>query len=364
MKVPYTNLPLQGSSEWPALSQVIGAVINKGNFILGEEVEAFEKEFANFCGVKHAVGVGNGTDSLIMCLKLLGVGEGDEVITTANSWVSSTSAICLVGASPAFVDVGPDQLIDVSKIEAAITPRTKVIMPIHLTGRMADMDAIFSLAEKHELDVLEDAAQAVGAKRGRFQPGTQGNLCSYSLHPLKNLNALGDGGIITTENDDHAAALRLMRNHGLVTRDKVSFWGYNSRLDELQAAVLRYRLKYLSATFAMRQHCAKIYDEGLKFLTPVTVPVKREEFHTYHLYVIQCEERDQLKDYLARYGIETKIHYPIPIHRQNAALYLEADSLPQTEWQADTILSLPINQYLSAEQIYFVIEKIKAFYEA
>lgn len=365
MKVPYTNLPRQGSSEWPELSSVIGRVITKGNFILGEEVQAFEKEFANFCGVKHAIGVGNGTDSLVMCLRLHGIGPGDEVITVPNSWISSASAIALVGAKPVFVDVGPDQLIDVMKLEAAINAATKAIIPVHLTGRMADMQKITEIAEKHKIPVIEDAAQAVGAKRGKFQPGTQGNLCSYSLHPLKNLNACGDAGIITTEDDEFADKLKLMRNHGLATRDRVVSWGYNSRLDELQAAILRYRLTYLPATIARRQQLAERYFEGLRFLLPVVTPPRRDECHTYHLYVIQCEERDQLKGYLERHGIETKVHYPIPIHLQEAASYLRKGpgSFPLTEWQSSSILSLPINQYLSEEQVDYVTEKIRSFYE-
>lgn len=366
MIVPYTNLPLQGSLEWPELSQVIGRVINKGNFILGEEVAAFEKEFAEYCGVKHAIGVANGTDSLVLCLRVLGIGEGDEVITAPNSWISTAAAIHLVGAKPVFVDVGPDQLIDVSKIDDAVTPKTKAIIPVHLTGRLADMDFMAKLAEELKLFIVEDSAQAIGASRDGYGAGAMG-LCSYSLHPLKNLNACGDAGIITTNNDAYAEELKLLRNHGLVDRDHVKQWGYNSRLDELHAAILRYRLRYLEPTIARRREIAELYYQGLSFTSGVTLPVKRdEERHTYHVFVVMCEERDQLREYLTKRGVETKIHYPIPIHLQECAadLNYSVGTFPSAEWQAGCILSLPINQYLTDGQIEHVVKTIKAFYES
>ena len=365
MMVPYTNLPMQGSVEWPELSAILARVILKGNFILGEEVQAFEREFADFCGVKHAIGVGNGTDSLILCLRLLGIGRGDEVITAPNSWISSASAVALVGAKPVFADVGPDQLIDPEEVADKITKKTKAIIPVHLTGRMADMFSLTRLSEETGIPLIEDAAQAVGAKRGLFAPGLGGNLCSYSLHPLKNLNACGDAGIITTNNDDFASELRLLRNHGLKDRDHVVQWGFNSRLDELQAAILRYRLKYLRPTIERRRQLARIYNDGLEYQAHVTTPEpeREQEYHTYHVYVIQCEKRDQLKEYLAAKGIETKIHYPIPIHMQEVPINDQPGDFPVTEDQSQRILSLPINQYLSDMQVRYVVENIKAFYE-
>lgn len=363
-RVPYVNFPRQFEESKEETLAAIQNVIQRGDFILGKEVGQFEEEFAKICNVKHAVGVANGTDSLIIALKILGIGPGDEVITASNSWVSSASAIALVGATPVFADVSEDQNINPEEIRKKITARTKCIMPVHLTGRCARMEEILKIANEKGIPVLEDAAQAITARTGKYTAGNAGLMASFSLHPLKNLNAAGDAGILTTNDAALAEKMRLYRHHGLKNRDEVEFWGFNSRLDTIQAALLLTRVKRLPEYVSLRRRNAALYTEGLKDL--VYCPVERsDEFHTYHVYVIQCDRRNELQNYLLERGIETKVHYPIPIHQQKAAAYLGygPGSLPNTEKQRDRILSLPINQYTSPEQIHWVVESIRSFYK-
>lgn len=362
-RVPYVNFPAQFAEEKDVIMNEIRRVFERGDFILGDRVGQFENAFAELCDVKHAVAVANGTDALILALKALGIGSDDEVITASNSWISSAASIALVGARPVFVDVANDQNIDPALIESAITPKTKALMPIHLTGRCARMMEIMAIAHRHNLAVIEDSAQAVCSTVGGRKAGSFGNINCFSLHPLKNLNAAGDAGIITTDDDKMAATLKMLRHHGMKNREEVSFWGFNSRLDTLQAAILLPRVKTLGDVIEKRRRNAKIYLSGLQGV--VELPVEREdEFHTYHVFVIQCNRRNELQTHLAKNGIDTKIHYPIPIHLQEAAAYLgyKKGSLPNTERQASRILSLPIHQSLSPEQIQLVIESIKDFY--
>lgn len=364
-RVPYTNFPEQFRLSRQATLAAVERVFERGDFILGREVELFEREFAALCGVKHAVGVANGTDSLILAFRALGIGPGDEVITASNSWISSASAIALVGATPVFADVLPDQTIDPEKIEKTISSKTKAILPVHLTGRCARLKEILEIGVRHGIMVIEDAAQSLTAERDGFRAGGAGLIGSFSLHPLKNLNAAGDAGILTTNDDAFAMKFRRLRNHGLVNRDEVLHWGYNSRLDTLQAAILRTRLSDLPKTIERRRAIAKLYVASLKEL--VECPVEQDnERHTYHVFVIQCDRRNELKDYLAERGVETKIHYPIPIHLQKAAQYLgyRPNDLPRTERQADRILSLPIHQYLTDEQVDWVSNSVRNFYGA
>jgi dTDP-4-amino-4,6-dideoxygalactose transaminase len=364
MRVPYVNFPQQFRESKAETMAAIEAVMERGDFINGREVGEFETQFAKLCGVKHAIGCANGTDSLIMCMKALGIGPGDEVITCSNSWISSASSIALIGATPVFVDVLDDQNMDPSRLERAITQRTKCIMPVHLTGRCARMPEIMAIAKRHDIPVLEDAAQAVGAHITGIKAGAAGLLGSFSLHPLKNLNATGDAGIITTNDDAMAAKLRMYRNHGMRNRDEIDFWGYNSRLDTVQAAILLPRLHQLPGIIERRRENAKRYVAGLSEI--VHCPVERDgEFHTYHVFVIQCDRRNELQAYLQEHGIETKIHYPIPIHLQRASegLGYKRGDLPVTEKQMNRILSLPINQFVTNEQIDLVVDSIRKFYK-
>ncbi len=363
LEVAYTDFPAQFNDDQLEILAAVQKVFEKGHFILGEEVERFEEEFARLCGAKHAIAVANGTDSLILALKAIDLQKGDEVITASNSWVSSASSVALLGGTPVFVDVQSDQNIDPKKIEAVISKKTKAILPVHLTGRCADMVAINQIAKKHQIPVIEDAAQAICASRDDILAGSSGLMGSFSLHPLKNLNAAGDAGVLTTQDDEIAKKLRLLRNHGLKNRDEIVQWGYNSRLDELQAAILRTRIPKLKSRIEKRRQIAKMYRERLSKI--VTCPTElKGEHHTYHLFVIQCDQRDKLRDYLQKRQISTKIHYPIPIHLQEAASYLgyKKGSLPETEQQAERILSLPIHSHLSDAQVDWVSQSILDFY--
>ena len=361
-RIPYVDFPSQFAESKAETLLAIERVFERGDFIMGGAVEQFETEFAELCGARHAIAVANGTDSLILAMKVLGVGPGDEVITAPNSWISSTAAIALVGATPVFADVESDQNISPARIEAAISPRTKAILPIHLTGRCCKMPEILAMGRRHGIPVIEDAAQSILASVDGIQAGNGGWVSSFSLHPLKNLNAAGDAGILTTNDAAAAEQLRLLRNHGLKNREEVVRWGFNSRLDTIQAAILRTRLPKLRQIVERRRSNAALYSEGLRGV--VECPVERQgEFHTYHVYVIQTDRRDELQADLASNGIETKVHYPIPIHRQKAAedLGYGPGSMPMAEMQAKRILSLPIHQYLKRDTIEFIIDRIRKF---
>jgi dTDP-4-amino-4,6-dideoxygalactose transaminase len=297
-------------------------------------------------------------------MKALGIGPGDEVITPPNSFVASTAAIVHLGAKPVFADVLPDQNIDPERIAQAITPRTKAIMPVHLTGRIADMDPIMDLARKHGLLVIEDAAQAVGSSYREQPSGSFGDVGCVSTHPLKNLSAVGDGGFITTNRDDVAASVRLLRNHGLIDRNTVKEFGIVSRMDALQAAVLEFRLGRLDEIIRRRRANAGRYRELLDPRHVFMAPDRQIEFSTYHTLVIQVERRDALQRHLAEQGIGTAIHYPIPIHLQPAAASLghKRGDFPVTERQAERILTLPVHPSLKPEQIKTIAEETNRFF--
>lgn len=361
--VPYVNLALQHRDLKPQLLAAVEKVLDHGNFILGPEVSAFEERFAAYCGTRYAVGVDNGTSALFLTLRSLGIGPGDEVITATNSFLASASAIALAGARPVLVDVRDDYNIDPERVEAAITPRTKAIIPVHLTGRPADMDAILDIANRHGLYVVEDCAQAVGAAyRGR-RVGSFGIAGCFSLHPLKTLNAIGDGGVITTNDPKLYATLRKARNHGLRNRDECEFWSYNCRLDTIQAAMLLVKMDYLDQWTSARRANAALYQAELHDV--VRVPEdKPHEYAVYHTFVVQAERRDELQRYLQARGIETKVHYPIPIHLQDAAkgLGYHRSAFPVTEKLTQRILSLPIYPELTEAQRNEVVHAIHAFY--
>ncbi len=364
-KIPYANLAAQHSPIKTELLDAIGEVLDEGNFILGAQVEEFERQFSALCGTQYAIGVANGTDALMMALKVLDIKHGDEVITVPNSFVASTSCIRLVGATPVFVDVCANQNIDVTQIAAAITSHTRAILPVHLTGRPADMNPILALAKDHQLFVIEDAAQAVGAEYWERRVGSFGDIGCFSLHPLKTLNACGDAGIITTNNPVLAEKLRLLRNLGLRSRDDCVIWSGNSRLDTLQAAILLVKLRYFKDWTDRRRQIAARYRAALQGIPNLYLPQDAaHEKAVYHTFVIQCDQRDALKTYLAEHGIGTNIHYPLPIHLSNAGRELgySAGRFPVTEVQAKRILSLPIFQELTDLQIDEVTTTIRRFY--
>lgn len=365
IKVPYSLLPHQVKEVKEELLAAFEAVLDSGRYILGPEVAAFEQEFADYCGASHALGLANGTCALHLVLRALGVTEGSEVITVSNSFVATAAAIRLAGGRPVFVDIRPDLNMDPERIEAAITPRTRGIVPVHLTGRPADMERIRVIAAKHDLFVVEDAAQAVGAKLNGRRVGNWGDAACFSLHPLKNLHAYGDGGAMTTSDSALVERLKKHRNHGLQTRDRCEFFSFNSRLDEVQAALLRVQLRHLDRRTEERRQLAFRYHERLQ--SYVQVPLEAPgEFHVYQTYVVQAERRDQLQHFLQQNGIEALVHYPTPIHLQPAArdLGYTADDFPVTMRCCERILSLPLYPGMTHAQQDMVIDSIARFYNA
>ena len=367
MKVPYVDLAAQHAPIKDELLAAVSGVMDHGMFIMGQEVAEFEREFARLCCVEYAVGVNSGTDALVLALKALEIGSGDEVITVANSFIASTSCIALVGATPVLVDVREDYNIDPGLIEAAISPRTRAILPVHLTGRPADMDPIMDIARRNGLYVIEDCAQAVGAEYKNQPVGSFGTVGCYSLHPLKTLSACGDGGVITTNDPNLYRQFMFLRNHGLETREDCIIWGYNSRLDTMQAAMLLVKLRYLDRWTEQRQCNARLYQERLADLEDMWLPTDaRHERAVYHTFVIQSQRRDELKTYLADKAIGTVISYPTPIHLQQAAagLSYRAGSFPVTEKQAGRMLSLPVHSELAEDQLEFVVDCVHSFCQA
>ncbi|MBI2004021.1 DegT/DnrJ/EryC1/StrS family aminotransferase [Candidatus Pacearchaeota archaeon] len=361
--VKYINFPLQYKKIKKELLGTIENVFESGNFVLGPEVEKFEKNFAKSCQTKYALGVGDGTSALFLVMKALGIGTGDEVITVPNSFIATAGAIAATGAKPVFVDADDDYNINPRLIEEAITKKTKAILPVHLTGRPANLDKILEISDKNKIYLIEDAAQAVGAKYNGKKVGSFGIAGCFSLHPLKNLNAYGDSGIITTQDKQLYENLKKMRNHGLKNRDECDFFAFNSRLDELQAAMLNVKMKYLDKWTKRKREIASFYQKKLSDIIKVPLDKPNEEA-VYHTFIIQANKRDDLQKFLLQKGIETKIHYPIPIHLQKAAQYLgyKKGDFPKTEEQTKKILSLPIYPELKKEQLELVVNEIRKFY--
>lgn len=362
--IPYVNLPAQGRDQLDDLKRIFEEVVLRGTFVgTGEEIDALEKRLAAYCGTEEAVALNSGTDALMLAMVAAGIGRGDEVITPPNSFVASTATVVHIGAKPVFADVLADQNIDPDKIEHAITPRTKAIMPVHLTGRVCRMDEIMDIANRHDLVVIEDAAQAIGSTYKGRMSGAVGHFGCFSAHPLKNLNALGDGGFVTTNDKAAAARMRRLRSHGMADRQTIEEWGLVSRMDTLQAAILSYRLDALPEVIARRRANAALYQGLLRHERVFVPPCRNEEFNTFHTFVIQVDRRDELQAYLKQCGIKTAIHYPIPIHLQPAARDLGhgKGDFPATERQADRILTLPVNQYMSRADVEAVAGEVLAF---
>lgn len=364
-RVPYVNFPAQYAEEKPLIEACVEAVFSAGDFIGGAEIGRLEEELAAACGTAHAVALNSGTDALSLAMAALGIGRGDEVIVPPNSFVASAATVAEVGATPVFADVGADQNIDPEAVAAAVTPRTRAIMPVHLTGRIADMDPLLEIAARHELAVVEDAAQSMGSRYDDRKSGSLGTVGCFSAHPLKNLNAAGDAGFLVTDRSDIADWVRLARNHGLKDRDTVVRWGRVSRLDTLQAALLRMRLGRLDDVIERRRRNVALYRALLEGLEEVFLPPCRQiEFNTFHTLVAQVERRDALRDHLRAHGVDTAIHYPVPLHLQPAAAELgyRRGDFPVTERQSGRIVSLPVHQFLSTEDIEHVAGCIREFY--
>jgi dTDP-4-amino-4,6-dideoxygalactose transaminase len=365
MRVPYSYLREQFADSEPILRDIKG-LLESTQFTLGPPVAEFEERFARLCGAKHAIGVGTGTDALFLSLKALGVSPGDEVITAADTFIATAGAIVQAGARPVFVDVLDDFNIDPGKIEAAITPRTKALLPVHYAGQPAKMGPILEIARRRKLPVVEDACQAISAAIDGKLVSNFGVAAGFSLHPLKNLNVWGDGGVIVTNSAEMDATLRLLRNHGLRNRDEVEIFGYNCRLDSLQAIVGNHLIRDTEAITATRIKNALALDAGLVPLAPrVRVPKRLpNERHVFHLYMFEADDRDRLLAWLLEREIEAKIHYPVPLHLQPAGRrlgYKEGD-FPVAERQAKRIITLPVHQHLSGAQVQYMIDTVTAFY--
>ena len=364
MKVEYAYLTKQFANPKPILRQ-IEKLAKSGQFTLGPKVEEFEEKFASFQGPKYAVGVNSGTDALILILKVLGIGPGDEVITAPNSFFATAACIDLVGAKVVFADVNDEYNIDPAKIEEKITKNTKAIMPVHWTGNPADMPAIMKIAKKHKLHVIEDTAQAIDARIDGRGVGTFGVASEFSLHPIKNFNVWGDGGMITTDNKAMADKLKMMRNHGLKNRDECEFFSENCRLHTIQAVVGLELLPHIEEVTNKRIKVANTYDKLLSDLPQITIPIRKPNIRqVYHTYILQAEDRDNLVKYLLDNGVDAKVHYPVPLHLQKAAKHLgyKKGDFPVTEKQSHHIFSLPIHQYLTAKEIQYVSDVIHKFY--
>lgn len=370
MPVPFVDLRAQYETIADELKAAVLRTLDSQVFVLGPEVEAFEEEFAAYCGVGHAVAVNSGTAALHLALLALGVGRGDEVITVSNTFIATGEAISAAGATPVFIDIDRDTyLMDAALLEAAITPRTRAIIPVHLYGQVAEMDAIRAIADRHGIPVVEDACQAHGATYKGQRAGSLGAIGCFSFYPSKNLGAVGEGGIAVTDSPELAAAMRCLRDHGQSHRYYHDVVGYNYRMSAIQGASLRVKLPYLDEWNAARRAHAQRYNALLADL-PVVAPVEAPTGEgVYHLYVVRVADRTALRAHLAAREIGTGIHYPVPIHLQQAYADLgyRPGSLPVTEAHTAQIVSLPMYAELTDEQIDTVVEAIAAcpgFHEA
>ena len=369
MKVPLLDLKLQYQSIKNEVLPVIQEICDSQGFILGPKVESFEKKISEYLRVPYSIGVASGTDAILLSLMAVGIGPGDEVITTPYTFFATTGSISRLGATPVFVDIRPDTFnLNERQIESKITSKTKAVIPVHLYGQSAEMDTILKIAEKHRIPVIEDAAQAIGARYKENRVGNLGTFGCFSFFPSKNLGGFGDGGLVTTRESHWAEKIRSLRVHGSLKRYYHDEIGCNSRLDSLQAAVLEIKLKYLDQWTQRRIHNASIYqnllsDRGLKEFvqTPSALP---ENFHVYNQYVIRVKKRDDLKAYLSQKDIGSEVYYPVPLHLQACyrSLGHAQGAFPESERAANETLALPIYPELTEDQLVYVVENIKKFY--
>ena len=365
MKVKHNYLTDQFKNS-KKIFHLIEDTVKFNDFTLGRYVELFEKEFSKYQKVKYAIGVGSGTDAIFLSLKALGIKEGDEVITPTYSFYATAGAIATAGAKPIFIDVKDDLNIDENKIEEKITKKTKAIVPVHWSGRICNMDKILKIAKKYNLHVVEDACHAILAhdEKKRFA-GNFGIVGCFSLHPLKNLNVWGDGGIITTNNKNIYQKLKLMRNHGLSSRDNCKIYGFNSRLDTIQAAVGLEMIKKINLITNSRIKNANYLNKNLKSIKQIKLIEERINFKSvYHLYQFYCEKRDDLNNFLRKNKIDSKIHYPKPLHLHEAAkkFKYKKGQFPNAEKLSKEVISIPVHEFITKKQLDFMITKIQKFY--
>jgi dTDP-4-amino-4,6-dideoxygalactose transaminase len=364
-KIPFLNMNAPYQELQGELDAAYQRVMASGWYVLGEEVESFEQEFAAYCGVKHCIGVGNGLEALHLILRAYGIGQADEVIVPANTYIATWLAVSYAGALP--VPVEPDERtynLNPAQIETAITPKTKAVLAVHLYGQTAEMESINALARQYNLKVIEDAAQAHGARYRTKQSGSLGDAAGWSFYPGKNLGALGDAGAVTTDDDDLADKIRMLRNYGSKVKYHNLAKGYNSRLDEFQASFLRVKLKYLDEWNARRAHLAGLYCEMLKNTELILPFVPADMKAAWHIFVVRTRQREDLQEYLQANGIGTLIHYPVPPHLQPAyrELDLPVGSFPISERIHDEVLSLPIGPHLSTMELERVVDVIQSYF--
>ncbi|MDX7921491.1 DegT/DnrJ/EryC1/StrS family aminotransferase [Aeromonas media] len=364
--INFLDLKVINNQYQQELKDACARIIDSGWYIMGNELTQFEIEFAAYCGAKHAIGVANGLDALILTLrawKELGkLQDGDEVIVQANTYIASVLAITENGLVPVLVEPNADTYnLDPALVRAAITPNTRAILPVHLYGQLSPMPELIAIAKEHELLVLEDCAQAHGAEIDGKRAGNWGDAAGFSFYPGKNLGALGDAGAVTTNNDELAQTLKALRNYGSHKKYENLYQGVNSRLDEIQAAMLRVKLRYLEAETTRRQQIAQAYRSGITN-PQVTLPHVTDELaHVWHLFAVRCEQREKLQNYLAEQGIQTLIHYPVAPHKQQAYLQWNNMVLPVTEKIHQQILSLPLDPTMSEEAVAQVIAAVNGF---
>lgn len=360
MTIPMVDLKTQYKALRHEIEEAIRGILESGHFILGQNVEALERDIAHYHGVKYAVGLASCTDALHLSLRALGIRKGDEVITTPFTFIATSEAVAYVGAIPVFVDIEKDTFnIDPSQIEKKVTHRTKAIIPVHLFGQPADMDEILRIAKKYNLKIIEDCAQAFGAEYKRVRVGSIGDIGCFSFYPSKNLGAYGDGGMIITNDQEIYEKVMLLRNHSTVAPYQHNSIGYNSRLDEIQAAILRIKLRYIDSYNQKRREIAKLYTSILNGTVwcPAELP---DRIHVYHQYTIQSPKRSEIQDVLKANNISSVIYYPVPLHLQDAFKYLgyKEGDFPQTEFLSEEVLSLPIFPELELKQAKSIAEII------
>ena len=354
-------------ADYPAIFAEIENLVKNGDYTLGRSVDAFEANIRKMTGSRFALGVGSGTDALFLSLKAAGVATGDEIITTPYTFFATIGAIVTAGARPVFVDIREDYNMDPHLIEAAITNRTKGILPVHWSGLPCEMDYIMNVADSNGLFVVEDSCHGIRAEYNGKPAGTFGLTGCFSMHPLKNLNVWGDGGYLVTDSEKMHNKLALMRNHGLLNRDECALFGYNSRLDTIQAIIANHLLKKIDSITEARIANAARYDRGLSQIQGITVPLRSGKAkQVYHIYVVRAKHRDELRQHLIKRGVDAKIHYPIPMHLQPAAEaygYRRGD-FPMCESVCESVISLPVHEFITNDQIDFVVSAIQDFYDA
>ena len=362
--IPFLDLARINEPHQDRIRQAMERVLQSGWFVLGQEVEAFERQFADYCQTKHCIGVANGLDALTLVLKAWAFRAGSEVLVASNAYIASVLSITHAGFTPVFVEPDPHtQLIDPTRIEQAISPKTKAILTVHLYGRCCDMDPIHALAKRYNLRVLEDAAQAHGAVYKQQRAGNAGDAAAWSFYPSKNLGALGDAGAITTNDDALAEQLRALRNYGSAQKYVNDYIGHNSRLDELQAAILLAKLPFLADENNRRKALARMYLTGLQLPDLTLPPADQVEQDVWHLFVVRYPQRDSLRDYLHERGIGTDVHYPTPPHQQRAYANMSHLLLPIAEQLHREVLSLPLNPTLTNSEVLYIIDIINQFQE-